>query len=360
MVAPTYDALKLPSHVKTVLVSGAGGFVGQQLVKLLLSLFSDIKIIATDIVEPPNHGITDKNRLRTVKADLGKIEEVKGLFEGEKVDGVFALHGIMSGGAEANFPLGYAVNVDSNLNLLKYTHTHAQSTLSEGDPRPVYVFVSSLAVYGGPKCRPQDYVVPKDTPIIPGSSYGVQKTIMELYVYDYGRKGYLNTRSVRLPTVAIRPGAPSSAASSFISGLIREPLQGLEAICPIASSLDDSSLDDMPFWCSRTKTVVRNIAWALCMPESNFGEGEGRSINIPGIKVRPRQIIEALIEHGGKDKMSLVKFQKDQAVINICKTWAGEYDNSDFLKMGFEADDTDTGFALAVQDFKEELANEAK
>lgn len=95
----------------------------------------------------------------------------------------------MSGGAEANFDLGYAVNVDANLLLLQSTYAHAQATLSPEAPRPIYVFVSSLAVYGGPKCRPQDYVVPKDTPIIPGSSYGVQKTIAELYAYDFGRKG---------------------------------------------------------------------------------------------------------------------------------------------------------------------------
>ncbi|KIR55878.1 NAD-dependent epimerase/dehydratase [Cryptococcus gattii Ru294] len=355
MVAPTYDALKLPAHVKTILVTGAGGFVGQQLVKLLLELHPTVKLITTDIVQPPNHGVTDTNRLRSVKADLGRQEEIDGLLKGETIGGVFALHGIMSGGAEANFALGYAVNVDSNLNLLKSMYNHSLS-LPANAPRPVYVFVSSLAVYGGPKCKPTDYVVPKDTPIIPGSSYGVQKTIIELYAYDYGRKGYLDTRSVRLPTVAIRPGAPSSAASSFISGLIREPLQGMEAICPIAESIDDPALDNMPFWCSRTKTVVRNIAYAMCMPESNFKEGEGRSINIPGIKISPRQIIDALIEHGGKDKFNLIKFQKDQAVINICKTWAGEYDNADFLAMGFEADDPKTGFALAVQDFKDELA----
>ncbi|WVQ82275.1 hypothetical protein IAT38_004403 [Cryptococcus sp. DSM 104549] len=359
MVAPTYDALKLPEHVKTVLVTGAGGFVGQQLVQLLLKLFPSVKLITTDIVEPPNHGVTDSKRLTCIKADLGKIDEVKALFEGETIGGVFALHGIMSGGAEANFPLGYAVNVDSNLNVLRTTHEHSLKLPADA-PRPVYVFVSSLAVYGGPKCRPQDYVVPKDTPIVPGSSYGVQKTIVELYVYDYGRKGYLNTRSVRLPTVAIRPGVPSTAASSFVSGLIREPLQDLEAICPIASSIDDPILDDMPTWLSRTKTVVRNIAYAMCMPEENFKEGESRSINIPGIKVTPRQIIEALIEHGGQEKFKLIKFQKDQAVINICKTWAGEYDNSDFLAMGFEADDPKTGFSLAVQDFKEELAASKK
>lgn len=198
------------------------------------------------------------------------------------------------------------------------------------------------------------------TPILAQSSYGIQKQIMELYVYDYGRKGYLDTRSVRLPTVAVRSGAPSSAASSFISGLIREPLQGQQAICPIASSINDSSLDSMPFYVSRTKTVVRNIAYALFMPESKFKKGEGRSVNLPGIKITPRQILEALVEHGGKDKLDLVKFEKDEAVIRICETWAGNYDSSEAQRMGFEVDNTETGYGDAVKDFKEELKAQGK
>ena len=131
----------------------------------------------------------------------------------------------MSGGAEANFPLGYAVNVDSHINLLKVSHAHAEQHFKSG-PKPRYVFVSSLAVYGGPKARPESLVKPEyvfphvvvkrheeqdlmcsETPVLAETSYGCQKQIIELYVYDYGRKGFLETRSVRLPTVAIRPGA---------------------------------------------------------------------------------------------------------------------------------------------------------
>jgi hypothetical protein len=87
---------------------------------------------------------------------------------------------------------------------------------------------------------------------------------------------------------------PSSAASSFISGLIREPLQGERSTCPIADSPDDPIMDTMAVYLARAKTVVRNIAWAMCMPEDKFVPGEGRTINIPGIKITPRQIIEAL------------------------------------------------------------------
>ncbi|WVR07278.1 hypothetical protein IAU60_004319 [Kwoniella sp. DSM 27419] len=346
---PTYDALKLPEHIKTVLVTGAGGFVGQELVKLLLSLFPDLKIIATDIVEPPSHGV-DPSKLVCVKADIGDAAALEELFKGEKVAGVFALHGIMSGGAEANFDLGYAVNLHSHIALLKKTHQHAESEFAASEPRPVYVNASSLAVYGG--VTPQSVVNPKVTPVIPESSYGVQKHIIEMLAYDYGRKGYLNTRTVRLPTVVVRPGAPSSAASSYISSLIREPLQNKPTTCPIASSYDDSTLDTYFTWVSRTKTVIRNIAYAMCFPESGWNGVLGRVINLPGIQITPRQIIDALAEHGGQDLVKLISYEKDERVIKICDTWAGAFDNSSYTAMGFEADDPKTGFGSAVADFK--------
>lgn len=353
MSVPTYDAVKLPSHVETVLITGAGGFVGAQLTQLLLDLFPKVKIITTDIVEPPR--LTSDERLKVVKADLGDIKQVQGLFEGQKIGGIFALHGIMSGGSEANFPLGYAVNVDSHVNLLKVAHEHAKKHFAQG-PKPRYVFVSSLAVYGGPKARPESFVKPEETPAVAETSYGCQKQIIELYTYDYGRKGFLETRSCRLPTVAIRSGAPSTAASSFISGLIREPLQGQPSVCPIATSADDPIMDSLAVYISRTKTVVRNIAYALCMSDDKFkGRVMGRTINLPGISITPKQILKALEEHGGAEAMKLVSYEKDEKVIRICETWAGDYDSSEVESLGFEVDDKKTGFSGAVQDFKKTL-----
>lgn len=332
--------------------------MGQQLTQLLLHLFPTTKLITTDIVAPPDY-LHDPSRLRPVKADLGDVAQVKGLFEGEKVGGVFALHGIMSGGSEANFPLGYAVNVDSHVNLLKVAHAHADEHFKEG-PKPRYVFASSLAVYGGAKARPESYVIPADTPVLAETSYGCQKAIVELYTYDYGRKGYLDTRAVRLPTVAIRSGAPSSAASSFISGLIREPLSGEVSECPIASGPDDPILDNLPVYLARTKTVVRNIAYALCMSEEGLVKRFSRTVNLPGISITPRDILNALEEHGGPEAMKLVKWKPDEAVIRICKTWAGDYDSSEAVGLGFEVDDKKTGFASAVGDFKELLQSQKK
>ena len=107
-------------------------------------------------------------------------------------------------------------------------------------------------------------------------------------------QGYIDARSVRLPTVAIRSGAPSSAASSFISGLIREPLSGEVSECPIASGPDDPILDNLPVYLARTKTVVRNILFALALPQDKFAKRLSRTFNLPGITITPRQILEAL------------------------------------------------------------------
>ncbi|WWC61570.1 uncharacterized protein I303_104154 [Kwoniella dejecticola CBS 10117] len=345
-------SFKIPSFVETVLVTGAGGFVGQKLVIQLLNLYPNIKVIATDIVEPPNHGITDKAKLRTIKADLGKPAELAGIFEGEKIGGFFALHGIMSGGSEANFPLGYSVNIDSHRALLDAAHKHAEKHFSSG-PKPVYVFASSLAVYGA--VTPQSVVDPKTKPVVPESSYGVQKHVVEMIVYDYGRKGYLDTRTVRLVTVTVRPGAPSSAASSYISGMIREPLQGQESPCPIADSIDDPALDYYLTWVGSTKTVVKNIIHAATVKEDDLkAVSQERIVNLPGIQITPRQIIQALIKYGGEDKLKLIKFGKDPKVIAICDTWAGAFDNTDALKLGFSIDDEKTGYEQAVQDFIQE------
>lgn len=115
----------------------------------------------------------------------------------------------------------------------------------------------------------------------------------------------------------------------------------------------------MPVYLSRAKTVFRNIVWGLCMPEANFKTAQ-RSINIPGITVTPRQIIAALKQHGGEEALKHVSYEKDPAVLAICETWAGSFDNSEFIAMGFEVDDKETGFGDAVADFKEELAAEKK
>ena len=142
-----------------------------------------------------------------------------------EVDAVLHLAGVVSGAAEADFDLGLRTNVDGTRGLLEYGRQHRVP--------PVFVFTSSLAVFGSDPAIGPIGVVDDDTLPRPQSSYGIQKFIGEQLVADYARKGFVKGRSVRLMTVSVRPGKPNAAASSFLSGIIREPLAGERSVCPV-------------------------------------------------------------------------------------------------------------------------------
>jgi len=344
----------LPKTLKTILITGAGGFVGDRLVTYLLTHYPDVKLIVCDIRAPPER---PGGRVTSIGADLTDPEQAKTLFANGRVDGVFALHGIMSGGSEANFDFGYKVNIDSHRYLLEATRQHGAKYPDE--PKILYVLTSSLAVYGGPKALPESHVDPDSTPITPESSYGTAKAIMEMFVFDYTRKGFIDGRSVRLPTVSVRAGAPSSAASSFISGLIREPLQGQESVCPITNDPKDPILDNMRIWVGSPKAVVRNIVYTITVPAEKYPKHH-RSINIPGITITTREILNALEKYGGPSATALVKYSFEPQTYAICRTWAGSYDNTLAFSLGYENPDEKEGFDGAVKDFKGELEAEKK
>ncbi|CED85198.1 Putative NAD-dependent epimerases [Phaffia rhodozyma] len=355
MSAAVYPKVTLPSHVQTILITGAGGFVGQQLLISLSESFPNINFIITDVRAPSIPASIDqfKQRIASLGADLSNKDEVKNLFEGRQIDAIYAVHGIMSGGSEANFDLGYQVNVDSHTALLAATRAH-HIQARQGSPLPLYVYVSGLAVYGGEKCIPEAEIEPETTPLFPETSYGTAKAICELYVFDYTRKGFIDGRIIRLPTVAIRSGAPSSAASSFISGLIREPLQGQRSECPVADSIDDPNLDNFPLYLSRVSTVIHNFIHVLSLPASAF-PSYSRTVNFPGITVTTRDIIEALAVVGGSEALNLIDFKKDPKVLSIMAFWPGSFNQQAALSLGFIRDDPKTGFLDAVRDFQAEL-----
>ncbi|KZT54608.1 NAD(P)-binding protein [Calocera cornea HHB12733] len=337
----------LPKTLKTILITGAGGFVGDRLTTYLLDHYPDVKLIVCDIKAP-----AERPRVTSIGADLTDPKQAEALFTHGRIDGVFALHGIMSGGSEANFDFGYKVNIDSHRHLLEATRQHGAKY--PNDPKILYVLTSSLAVYGGPLALPESHVNPDATPVTPESSYGIAKAIMEMFVFDYTRKGFIDGRSVRLPTVSVRAGAPSSAASSFISGLIREPLQGQESVCPITNDPKDPIIDSMRIWVGSPKAVVRNIVYTITVPAEKYPKHH-RSINIPGITITTREILNALEKYGGPEAMKLVKYTFEPQTYAICRTWAGSYDNTLAFSLGYENPDEKNGFDGAVADFKEEL-----
>jgi nucleoside-diphosphate-sugar epimerase len=301
-----------------ILITGAGGFVGQALAAALLSDSSISSLVLTDIVEPdvPSPKSNFTTEIRSLKADLTDKVTCEKLFTADLTH-VYLLHGLMSGAAEANLDLGLRVNVDSTRMIL--------DVLRKVKPGIKVIYSSACAVFG-----PSDgQVVNESTMPVPSSSYGAQKLICETLLNDFSRRGLIDGRILRLPTIIVRPGAPSGAASSFFSGIIREPLKGEKSQLPVAKSLE--------VWVCSTRTVIKNLIFARDIPEEKFG-GVSRVVNLPGITVTVEQMLQALRDVGGEKALSLVEGRKDPAVEKIVLSWPTRFDTARAMELGFFED----------------------
>ncbi|KAF2493942.1 NAD dependent epimerase/dehydratase [Lophium mytilinum] len=305
----------------TILITGAGGFIGQALAAALLDASPTYDLILADVIQPAIPSPQHANRVMTVKSDLTSADACAALLE-PKFAACYFLHDIMSGGAEANLELGLAVNIDSHRLVLDHLRRH--------QPGVVVVFPSSLAVYGPPLELGE--VVSERTIPVPQSSYGAEKLIVETLVSDYSRRGLIDGRVVRLPTVIVRPGAPSAAASSFASGIVREPLKGEKSILPVGK--------DLEMWVCSPSTVVRNLVAMKDVPKEAFGVNRGRTVNLPGQTVTVGQILEALEAVGGKEKLALIEEKRDVKVEAIVRSWPARFDTSLAKKLGMVEDIT--------------------
>ncbi len=298
-----------------ILVTGAAGFLGVRLIDALLQGDQGgpkvEAIVAADVVPCP---IADPR----VDAHVGSIADpgfIPAILEAD-TDCIFHLAAVLSGQSEAEFDLGMQVNVDATRALLEACRRSGR--------RPRFVFASSVAVFGGPLPA----VVPEDMALRPESSYGTEKAIAELLVSDYSRRGFVDGISCRLPTVAIRPGKPNSALSSFVSGIIREPLAGVESLCPVPL--------DTRLWITSPATVTRNLAHASLLPTSRL-EGR-RSVNLPGLCVTPGEMLASLERIGGREARALVRCEEDPAMMRVVCTCPGAFAVRRAATLGFQAD----------------------
>ncbi|HEG4446272.1 hypothetical protein CF138_06770 [Aeromonas hydrophila] len=303
-----------------IIITGGGGFLGQKLARALLhSSLPFSELLLVDIQAPP--ALADP-RVRCLQADLTAPGVAESLIS-ERTTVVYHLAAIVSSHAEQDFDLGWQVNLDATRSLLEACR-HAR-------PGIRFVFTSSLAVYGGP--LPE--LVNDSTALTPTSSYGSQKAMGELLVNDYSRKDYVDGLALRLPTICVRPGKPNRAASSFVSSIIREPLQGEVTVCPVSP--------DLRLWLSSPATVVANFLLAATLPK-----GDGRSINLPGISVTVGEMLTTLTQAGGQAARDRVQFAADPAIERIVASWPGRIDNQRASALGFMADRT---FADIIDSF---------
>ena len=304
-----------------VVITGGGGFLGSRLAKSILARGSltDARGRAREVRELVLLDVVPASvadpRVSVVTGDLADPAVIERTLAPE-TDSIFHLAAVVSGQAEADFDTGMRVYLDATRLLLERCRK-----LSEP---PKLVFTSSLAVFGGSLPDP----VPDDAQLTPQTSYGSQKAMCELLVYDMTRKGFIDGRSLRLPTVTVRPGKPNKAASSFASGIIREPLNGVDAVCPVSR--------DTKVWVASPRAVVANLIVGHETPAARFGYT--RSVNVPGILVSVTEMVAALRRIAGDAVADRVKWQLDPATDRIVQTWPVRFEPVLGLKLGMRAD----------------------
>jgi nucleoside-diphosphate-sugar epimerase len=298
-----------------ILVTGAAGFLGSRLARTLLAgapgLPTVAKIAAVDIAASR----LDDPRVDWKTGTMTDDHFTRSIVEAD-VDAVYHLAGVVSGQAEAEFDLGMRVNVDATRVLL--------DACRRLDKPPRFVFTSSLAVFGG--ALPA--VVPDDVAVVPQSSYGSEKAIAELLVHEYSRKRFVDGIVCRLPTVAVRPGTANAAASSFVSGIIREPLAGIDTVCPVPL--------DTRLWISSPERATANLVHAARVRTSDLEDR--RSVNLPGLSVTAEEMLDSLERVAGPAIRARVRSEPDERIMRIVCTWPGAFDVSRALRLGFSVD----------------------
>ena len=305
-----------------ILIIGAAGMVGRKLVSALIAEGrlggTDITALTlSDIVAPekPHTAIP----VEAIATDLSAPGAAETLIAA-RPDLIVHLAAIVSGEAEADFDKGYRINLDGTRLLLEAIR---QEGLRQ-PYRPRLVFSSSIAVFG----EPLPPVIPDDQAHTPLTSYGTQKAIGELLLADYSRRGFLDGIGIRLPTIVVRPGKPNKAASGFFSGIIREPLAGLEAVLPV----DDS----VRHWFASPRAAIGFLLHAATLDTAPLGQR--RTLTMPGLSATVGEQIAALEKLAGPRAVSLIRRERDETIAAIVAGWPQNFDARRAVALGFRAE----------------------
>ena len=287
-----------------ILITGGAGFLGARLAREILKKGqlqgqTVTELVIADLFPAPADLLANPR----VKSHAGPMLEQGDLFK-SGFDGVFHLASAVSGECELDFDLGLRSNVDSSRLLLDGIRASGKASRM--------VFASSVAVFGPDIGNPMPDLVTDTTLPTPQTSYGTHKLMIEHMVADYTRKGYIDGRSARLMTVAVRPGKPNGAASSFFSGIIREPLSGVEAVCPVDASVSHPL--------SSPGNTIHGLITVF--EASREAVGGRMALNLPGLNVTVGQMLDALEKVAGPAVRARVKFERDERVAGIVANWS--------------------------------------
>ena len=304
-----------------VLIIGGGGFVGQKLARALVArgelngkAISSINLV--DVMEP---GAIDGGSI-AVNTSICDITNTASVAEAVTADTdiIYLLAAIVSAHAEEDFDAGWSINMMGTLNVLERAR--------ELGNKPRVVFTSSIAVYGGEVPDP----IVDHTFLNPQTSYGAQKAVGELLINDYSRKGYIDGVGFRLPTISVRPGKPNRAASSFMSSILREPLNGQEAVCPVDA--------DFPHYYLSPRKCVENLIKGAELKAEDLGQN--RCMMMPGRMWTIGQVIDAMTAVAGPEPAKLIKWEAQPEIQKIVKGWRFDLRPEKSLKLGLTADES--------------------
>jgi nucleoside-diphosphate-sugar epimerase len=302
-----------------VLIIGGGGVVGQKLARALaargrLRGREIATLTLADIVDPAPVP-SDGPAVEALRCDIADPASVAETITAE-TDVIYLLAAIVSGQAESDFDLGYRINMQGVLNVLE--RCRALGT------KPVLVFSSSIAVFGGEPPDP----IGDATLLNPQTSYGTQKAIGEMLLNDYSRRGFVDGRGFRLPTISVRPGKANLAASSFMSSIIREPLNGVEAVCPVSDEFEH-------YYLSPRQCVENLIRGAEVEAEAL---GLNRCMTMPGRRWSIRQLIDAMTAVAGPEPAKLIRWESQPEVERIVRGWRFDIHAAKAEALGLSAD----------------------
>jgi nucleoside-diphosphate-sugar epimerase len=313
-----------------IVITGGAGFVGARLARTLLarrqlSLAGAApapigSITLVDRVPPPTD-VAGDSRVTAVVGDLNELlahAPERAVPRGTSL--LFHLAAAVSGECEADFDLGMRSNFAATNALLEACRRLGTV--------PTLVFSSSLAVFGNSPEQPLPAFITDNTLPTPQTSYGIQKFIAEQLVADYTRKGFINGRSVRLMTVSVRPGKPNGAASGFFSGMIREPLAGVRAACPVA--------DETPVAISSPTRTIEGLIRAAEASDAQWGPRT--ALNLPSLSTTVGEMAAALGRVAGTAATDLLDRTPDPAIRRIVKSWPGRFETARARAMGLDAD----------------------
>jgi nucleoside-diphosphate-sugar epimerase len=320
-----------------VVITGGAGFLGRRLAQALLQRGELCNargereaidaLVLFDIVPATLPGVADP-RLQVVTGDITDPAQVARVIDAE-TSSVFHFAAVVSAAAEADFDLGMRINLMGTITVLNACRAATHPTR--------LLFTSSVASYGGD--LPD--VVDETTPQTPQSSYGTQKAIGDLLINDYTRKGFIDGRVLRLPTIVVRPGKPNKAASSFASGIIREPLTGVDAICPVAPETRVAILSP--------RRAVDAFLHAHDLPAEAWDSHH--SVIVPALSVCVDEMVDALHRVAGDRSLGRILWQPDAEIQRIVGGWPGRFTSTRALRLGFQ---TDANMEAIIQAFIED------